>query len=134
MSPDRANSLRVLVVDDEPGIRSVCRSVLEDLRCTVLEAPDLAAAKKALDGPPLHLVILDVRLPDGSGLDLFRVLRDTHPDLPVAIITGHASVEDAVDAVKSGALDYITKPFDDVNRLKEIAHLAAHGQIGRAHV
>ncbi len=118
------SQLRVLVVDDEPGIRSMCRQVLESLGCAVEEAGDLEGAENALGGGQFGLVILDVRLPDGSGLDLFRETRQKDPDLPFAIITGYASVEDAIDAVKNGALDYITKPFD-VRRLEEVVELAS---------
>ncbi|MFO7900045.1 MAG: sigma 54-interacting transcriptional regulator, partial [Planctomycetota bacterium] len=118
------DGLHVLVVDDELGIRGLCREVLESAGCTVEEAPDLSTARRKLADGSFGLVILDVRLPDGSGLDLFRRARRSSPELPVAIITGHASVEDAVEAVKNGALDYITKPFD-VSRIEGIAELAA---------
>ena len=115
--------LSVLIVDDEPGIRNMCREYLETLGCDVHEAGDIKAGRAALADTALGLAIFDVRLPDGSGLDLFRSTREQHPDLPIAIITGHASVEDAIDAVKTGAIDYITKPFDVV-RLKEVVDLA----------
>ena len=118
------SGLLVLVVDDEPGVRSVCRAYLERIGCTVEEAGDFKTAERALAGGRFGLALLDVRLPDGSGLDLFRTVRENQPDVPLAIITGHASVEAAVEAVKGGALDYITKPFD-VARLKEVVDLAA---------
>ena len=115
--------LSVLIVDDEAGIRSMCRGYLEPLGCEIEEAGDVKTGRAALAAHTFGLAIFDVRLPDGSGLDLFRSTRDQCPDLPIAIITGHASVEDAIDAVKAGAIDYITKPFD-VARLKEIVDLA----------
>ncbi len=121
------DELRVLVVDDELGIRGLCREVLESAGCTVDEAPDLATARHKLEGDEYDLVLLDVRLPDGSGLDLFQKTRRRKPDLAVAIMTGHASVEDALDAVKAGALDYLSKPFD-VERLKGIAELASRSR------
>ena len=116
------SGLRVLVVDDEPGIRSMCREFLESLGCDVHDAPNIKTGREALAEDKFDLAIFDVRLPDGSGLNLFREVHENRPDLPIAIITGHASVEDAVDAVKGGSIDYITKPFD-VNRLKEIVEL-----------
>ncbi len=122
-----SGKLSVLVVDDELGIRGLCREVLESAACTVDEAPDLATAREKLEGGRWDLVLLDVRLPDGSGLDLFRETRRRKPGLPVAIMTGHASVEDALDAVKAGALDYLSKPFD-VERLKGIADLAGRSR------
>ena len=117
------DGLLVLIVDDETGIRDMCRAYLEGLGCEVHEAADIEAGRAALGQTEFGLAIFDVRLPDGSGLDLFRSAREQHPDLPIAIITGHASVEDAIDAVKTGAIDYITKPFD-VERLKQIVELA----------
>ncbi len=122
--PKRGSGLAVLVLDDEDGIRTMCREYLDSVGCEVEEAATIAAARAALESHTFGLAIFDVRLPDGSGLDLFRSVRESRPDLPIAIITGHASVEDAIDAVKAGALDYITKPFD-LDRLKEVVALAA---------
>lgn len=115
--------LSVLVLDDEPGIRSVCRECLGALGCTVEEAGTIAEARRALASRRFDLAIFDVRLPDGSGLDLFRTVNQTMPDVAVAIMTAYAAVEDAVEAVKSGALDYIAKPFD-VTRLREVVEMA----------
>ncbi len=122
-NPKPGEGVSVLIVDDEPGIRSMCRAYLEGLGCDVHEAENIKAGRATLGQSAFGLAIFDVRLPGGSGLDLFRSTREQHPDLPIAIITGHASVEDAIDAVKTGAIDYITKPFD-VERLKEIVDLA----------
>jgi len=119
-----ARGLSVLVVDDEPGIRRLCREYLGALGCEVADAADVRSGETALERGGFDLVLLDVRLPDGSGLDLFRSARERWPELSIAIITGHASVEDAIDAVKLGAVDYITKPFD-LDRLKEVAEAAA---------
>ena len=114
--------LSVLVVDDDPGVRGMCRTYLENLGCKVQEAGDVGAARSRLAKSPFGLAIIDVRLPDGSGLELVRD-RTHWPDTTMVIITGYASVEDAVEAVKGGALDYITKPFD-VQRLNEVVRLA----------
>jgi DNA-binding NtrC family response regulator len=118
--------LHVLVMDDEAGIRSMCREVLEGLGCAVDEAGSIAAAQEALSAGSFQLAIFDVRLPDGSGLDLFHKTRSAMPDLCIAIVTGHASVEDAIEAVKAGACDYITKPFD-IERLRTVVEIAAGG-------
>ncbi len=117
------SGLSVLVVDDEPGIRSVCRECLGALGCAVEEAGTIAEARRALAAGRFGLAIVDVRLPDGSGLELFRTVNEAMPDTAVAIMTAYASVEDAIDAVKGGALDYITKPFD-VTRLREVVEMA----------
>jgi two-component system NtrC family response regulator len=122
-NPRPASRLRVLVVDDEPNIRSLCREVLEDVGCTVFEAVDIAEARKHVDN--VQLALLDVQLPDGSGLDLLHELRGSHPDLSLVIFTGYANVEDAVGAIKAGAIDYIPKPQKVVPRLREIAESLA---------
>ena len=119
-----AAGLSVLLVDDEPEIRRLCSEYLRKFGCTVTEAGDLKTGRRALAEGRFGLAILDVRLPDGSGLELFRTARAERPELPVAIITGYASVEDAIDAVKGGACDYIAKPFD-LDRLKEVVDVAA---------
>ena len=118
------SGLSVLVVDDEPGIRGLCRELLETLGCTVEEAADLETAARALETRKFGLVILDVRFPKGSGLDLFRSARKKWPDLPIAIMTAYASIEDAIEAVKGGALDYIPKPFQ-IEQVRNIVELVA---------
>ena len=116
--------LAVLVVDDEPEICGLCRECLEKLGCTVDVAGDVKAARAALAASPFDLAIFDVRLPDGSGLDLFRQAHEKWPDMPIAIMTAYVSIQDAIEAVKSGAVDYITKPFD-IGRLRDVVELAA---------
>jgi DNA-binding NtrC family response regulator len=117
------SGLAVLVVDDEAGIRSMCREFLEQLGCEVTDAKDVASARSALAEGTFGLALLDVRLPDGSGLELFHEARKQWPDMAIAIITGYASVEDAIEAVKNGACDYITKPFD-LGRLEDTVNFA----------
>ncbi len=139
--------LCVLVLDDEASIRALCREVLEGLGCRVTEADSVASCRQALAHDTFQLSLFDVRLPDGSGLDLFHEVRSQYPHLSVTIITGHASVEDAIEAVKAGACDYIPKPFD-IKRLDQVVKLVAarrtvapaeeapfnfHGIIGRSH-
>jgi len=116
--------LAVLVVDDEPELRHLCRVLLESLGCRVTEAGDLKAARRALAARRFDLALIDVVLPDGSGLDLFRDARTKFPALAMAIMTAYASIEDAIQAVKSGAVDYITKPFE-IERLKELVEFVA---------
>jgi len=123
--------LSVLVVDDELGIRGMCRKVLDQLGCRVAEAASLAAAREALAQEVFGLAIIDVRLPDGSGLDLFRDARTHWPGMLTVIITGYASVDDAIEAVTSGACEYLTKPFD-VERLGEVVAMAAKSVPGAA--
>jgi DNA-binding NtrC family response regulator len=103
---------RILIVDDEEGIRSVLADLFDGLGYkTSLEAQGKAGLDKALSDD-YDLVILDLSLPGVDGLELLRALKEAKPDLPVIIITGYASMKSALQAMKLGAYDYITKPFD----------------------
>jgi len=103
---------RILVVDDEKLIRwsIVERLTREDMTCT--EAGDGATAGEALTREPIDLVLLDLKLPDTDGLTLLRQFQGQVPDLPVVMMTAHSSVDTAVEAMKLGAHDYLTKPFN----------------------
>ncbi len=104
----------VLVVDDERNIRRSLRMILSGEGFTLLEASSLAEARALLDKEDPDAVLLDVRLPDGSGLDLLSELL-TSPrarELPVIVISGHASLEDAARAIRVGAADFFQKPLD----------------------
>lgn len=101
----------VLVVDDERLIRW---SLAEELRTNGYdprEAGSLAEAREHLTGD-LELCIFDIRLPDGSGIDLLREVRAADPDVPIIMITGHGNVSTAVEVTRLGATEYIPKPFD----------------------
>lgn len=104
----------VLVVDDEPGHRLMVRAVLEDNGWRVTEVGDGRSALQALrSGPTPDVVLLDMRLPDMDGLAILRSLREMKPDLPVVMLTAFGSVGSAVEAMKKGAYDYLTKPADN---------------------
>jgi two-component system nitrogen regulation response regulator NtrX len=101
----------ILVVDDEPNIGSSLRLILEGAgyRVTVC---DSAARLRALGRHVRpHLYLLDVRLPDANGIDILRELREADESVPVIMISGHATIRDAVDATQSGALDFLEKPL-----------------------
>ncbi|KAA3610822.1 MAG: sigma-54-dependent Fis family transcriptional regulator [Planctomycetota bacterium] len=101
-----------MVVDDERMIRWSLRSCLEDAGGRVEEAATLEEARRRLDEQWPELAILDLRLPDGNGMELLHELRAEDPDLPVLIITAYGSLEGAVEAMRAGAYDYVSKPFD----------------------
>ena len=103
---------RVLIVDDEPDIRELLVMTLNRMGLDVTAAADLAEARQAIAAGGLSFCLTDKRLPDGDGLDLVRDISAQHPDLPVAVITAHGSVEDAVQALKLGAFDFVSKPVD----------------------
>ncbi len=102
----------ILVVDDETAVREVLRVRLDDLGYRVETAGDGASARQALETLEPDLVISDVVLPDADGLDLLDLLRGPPPGRPVILITAFGSIDAAVEAMKRGALDFLTKPLD----------------------
>ncbi|MGD2253620.1 MAG: sigma-54 dependent transcriptional regulator [Anaerolineales bacterium] len=105
-------SLTVLVVDDEESARNFVSEALRDAKYEVVEAGDLASAKKAIDAGTADIILLDVVLPDGSGLSLLDHVALQNPRPPVILITAHAEVDMAVDAMKKGAQDLVQKPLN----------------------
>ncbi|MCO6442363.1 MAG: sigma-54-dependent Fis family transcriptional regulator [Nitrococcus mobilis] len=101
-----------LIVDDEPDIRELAQLTLEQMDLEVRTAPDLHTSRALLAAEPFSLCLTDMRLPDGDGLDLVRLMQKHHPDTPVAVITAHGSIETATAALKAGAFDFVTKPVD----------------------
>lgn len=109
---------RILVVDDEPSIRTVLKAHLARDGHDVAAAADGAEAVGALTQAPFDLVISDLRMPGMSGLELLSWCTREQPGLPVILITAHGTVDAAVEALKLGAQDFITKPFD-LDELKQ---------------
>jgi len=103
---------RALIVDDEPDIRELLGITLGRMQIQVATAGDYASAIRQLGSERFDLVLTDMRLPDGDGLDLVEWIQDHRPGVPVAVITAHGNVEAAVRALKLGAFDFISKPLD----------------------
>jgi len=103
---------KILIVDDEPGIRFGIRDFLESQGLEVEEADSLAAAEKTVREARPDAVVLDHVLPDGTALDLLPRLKETEPSLPVVVLTGHATIDLAVRAVKEGADQFLAKPVE----------------------
>jgi two-component system response regulator PilR (NtrC family) len=103
---------KALIVDDEPDIRELLSITLGRMSLAVDAAGDYASAVKKLGGEKYDLVLTDMRLPDGDGLDLVEWIQAHRPGVPVAVITAHGNVEAAVRALKLGAFDFISKPLD----------------------
>lgn len=101
-----------LIVDDEADILELIDMTLSPLSITCLLAASLEEAYALLKGQPLSFCITDLRLPDGSGMELVAHIQKHYPSLPVAVITAHGNVESAVEALKLGAFDFISKPFE----------------------
>jgi len=103
---------RVLVIDDEPDIRELLDLTLTRMGLDVTTVEDLGEARHELGNGSFSFCLTDMRLPDGNGLDLVQEISDKYPELPTAVITAHGRVEDAVNALKMGAFDFVSKPVD----------------------
>ncbi|MBN9119069.1 MAG: response regulator, partial [Planctomycetes bacterium] len=106
-----ADPLDLLVIDDEASLRRTLRTALESMNHRVTEAADGAQALAALRRQRFDLAFLDLRLGKEKGLDLLPELLRTAPGLHVVIITAHASLDTAIEALRRGAFDYLPKPF-----------------------
>jgi two-component system response regulator PilR (NtrC family) len=106
------DSRTALIVDDEADIRELIEMTLLPLGVNCLMAENLGEARALLKRQPFDFCITDLRLPDGSGLDLVAHIQKQHSTLPVAVITAHGNVETAVEALKLGAFDFVSKPFE----------------------
>lgn len=102
---------QALVIDDEPDILELLTMTLSGMSIDCVTAENLAQANQALKQQKFDLCFTDMRLPDGNGLDFVKTLQKQCPDLPVAVITAHGNVEHAVEALKSGAFDFVSKPL-----------------------
>jgi len=103
--------VKLLVVDDEQSIRRLCMTIGGSLGFSCDEAESAETASTRLETDPPDLVLTDLKLPNQSGVDLLKQIKSVLPRSEVAIMTGHGSIESAVDAMKLGAYDYIEKPF-----------------------
>ena len=134
----------ILIVDDEETARTFVSEALRDAGYETFQAGDLAQARKALDAGQADIVLLDVNLPDGSGLTLLDRIGRENPSPPVIMITAYGEVEIAVEAMKKGAQDFLQKPLDferllqAVERAREMVGLrrelallrqATHGEV-----
>ena len=103
---------RALVIDDEPDICELLTLTLGRMDIDTDSATDVGGARKKLSAQRYDLCLTDMRLPDGDGLELVEWMQTHTPTVPVAVITAHGNVETAVQALKLGAFDFISKPLD----------------------
>ena len=120
---------RVLVVDDDPGHRAMLRATLRAAGYDVVEAGDGQQALERVDDQTPDLVLLDLRMPRMDGITALGQLREVNPALPIVIMTAYGSVDTAVDALKAGAYDYLTKPLDTDELLLSIARTLEHFEL-----
>lgn len=110
---------QALVIDDEPDILELLTMTLSGMSIDCVTAENVAQATQALKQQSFDLCFTDMRLPDGNGLDIVRLIQKSYPNCPVAVITAHGNIDLAVEALKSGAFDFVSKPL----RLKVLRDL-----------
>ena len=122
---DVVKPVRVLVVDDEPTLLRALEALLKKKGYDVvgLDSPIVATQKLAAED--FDVALLDIKMPQLSGLELLNAVKHRRPEIEVIMMTGHATVETALQAVKSGAYDYLTKPFEDVELVARAVAKAA---------
>ncbi|WP_024694109.1 sigma-54 dependent transcriptional regulator [Pseudomonas syringae] len=114
---------KILIVDDEPDIRELLEITLGRMKLDTRSACNVAEARDYLAREPFELCLTDMRLPDGNGLELVQHIQQNFAHVPVAMITAHGSLDTAIQALKAGAFDFLTKPVD-LGRLRELVNSA----------
>jgi len=108
---EAANYLNLAIVDDERAIREVCREVAQTMGFRALAADSAEQIYRMMESQPIDVVLLDLKLPGAGGLEALQRIKEQRPDIEVIVVTGYATVQSAVQAMKNGAYDYVTKPF-----------------------
>src|SRR5205809_4688758 len=106
-----ANLLNLMIVDDERAIREVCRDAAQTLGFHTSIADSAEHAYRVLESNAIDVVLLDLKLPGAGGLEALHQIRERRPDAVIIVVTGYGTVQSAVQAMKNGAYDYVTKPF-----------------------
>jgi len=112
-----------LIVDDEPDIRDLLEITLSRMGITTLTAPDITCAKKLLGEHKPQLCLTDMNLPDGNGIELVQWIQQNTPCTPVAVITAYGNMDTAIESLKAGAFDFVSKPVE-LPRLRELVNSA----------
>ncbi len=122
---------RTLIIDDEPDIRELLEITLERMGVQSLSAENITAAQQILARQPINLCLTDMKLPDGNGLELVEYINKHYKNIPVAVITAHGNMETAIQAMKNGAFDFISKPVDlaTLRRLVNNALKVRHAEL-----
>jgi FixJ family two-component response regulator len=126
-----ADAPTVFVVDDDAGVRASIQGLLKSvkLRCESFGSAEEFLRSKRSDGP--SCLVLDVSLPGVNGLDFQRQLAEASIQIPIIFVTGHGDIPMTVKAMKSGAVEFLTKPFDDQDLLKAISQALDHDRATR---
>ena len=120
---------KLLVVDDEVFVRELLAEYFTKLNYQVRTAGSAAEALQQVGTESFHAALIDLRMPDGGGIDILRAVRKTADDLSIIIMTGYPTVDSAIEAMRAGAYDYVVKPF----RLKELDNIVAKAVAAQRH-
>src|SRR5262245_57168340 len=122
---------RVLVADDDEDVRALLAKGLRTAGYEVIQARDARQASELLDGELVDAIVTDISMPEMTGIQLLRSIRARSADVPVVLVTGSPDIETAVQAVKLGALLYLTKPVDLEELKRVLARAVRLGRIAR---
>jgi two-component system nitrogen regulation response regulator NtrX len=125
------SSRRILIVDDEPNIGRSLHMILQGEGYSVLVCQTASEFRARILGYRADVCLLDVRLPDGSGIDLLRFLRENDDRVPVVMISGHGTIADAVEAIRAGAFDFLEKPLSRDKVLVVVKNALEQGSLRR---
>jgi len=115
---------RVLVVDDESGIRRACKRILERSGFVAITANNGNEALRIMAEEGIDVVLLDIKMPGLSGIEVLKGIKQNYPETEVIMITGYATIQTVTEAMKIGAYDYLTKPFEDISQISECVEKA----------
>ncbi len=110
----------ILIIDDEPNLRRSLGLILQRAGYAITTAADAAEALHLLHAGAYDLTFLDIKLPDQNGIQLLPQIKEIYPDMPILILTAHATLDTAIGAVRSGARDYLLKPVDPESILSRV--------------
>lgn len=118
-----STSHSILIIDDEPNLRRSLGLILQRAGYGITTAGDAAEALHLLQAGAYDLTFLDIKLPDQNGIQLLPQIRDLYPEMPVVILTAHATLDTAIGAVRLGARDYLLKPVDPESILSRVENI-----------
>src|SRR5436190_1905714 len=107
---------KILIIDDEKSIRSTLREILEYENYYVEEAAEGSEGLMKADKEKFDIILCDIKMPKMDGIEVLEKLHEKNSDIPVVMISGHGNIDTAVEAIKKGAFDFISKPLD-LNRM-----------------
>jgi len=126
---DNMDKMRIMLVDDEEGFLFTTKKLLERKGIHVTTAASGQEALEKLVGESVHVVILDVKMPGMDGVAVLKAVKSRYPLVQVVMLTGHGTVESALEGLRSGATDYLMKPIDIDELIAKAEEAFARGQI-----